>query len=92
MKTFAMGAVALLTVTIVIVLSFHEPRYQGRTLTSWLQQCYDTPLMETQRLMEAQDAVRAIGAERALPKLLNWWQQKRILPAPGLLRKARNGE
>ena len=65
-----MGAVVLLTVSIVIVLSTHEPRYQGRTLTNWLQQCYDTPLMETQRLTEAQDAIRAVGAQKALPKLL----------------------
>ena len=70
MKTFAMCAVALLTVTIVIDFSRSEPRYHGRTLTSWLQQCYDMPLMETQRLAEAQDAVRAIGAEKALPRLL----------------------
>jgi enterochelin esterase-like enzyme len=31
----------------------HEPRYQKRTLTSWLQQCWDTPLMETQLLTES---------------------------------------
>ena len=65
-----MCAVALLTVTIVIVFSRSEPRYHGRTLSGWLQQCYDTPLMETQRLAEAQNAVRAIGAKKALPRLL----------------------
>src|ERR1017187_2683793 len=70
MKKFAICAVVLLTVTIAIFVSTSEPRYHGRTLTSWLQQCYDTPLNETQRLQEAQDAVRAIGAKRALPKLL----------------------
>src|SRR5208337_3351517 len=48
-----------------------EPRYRGRTLGSWLQQCSDTPLMETQRLAEAQEALRAIGARRALPTLVS---------------------
>jgi len=65
--------VALVVVSVVFVglASWsHEPRYRGRTLTSWLQQCDETPLMETQRLAEAQDAVRAIGASKALPILL----------------------
>lgn len=47
-----------------------DPSYHGRTLTSWLAQVSDTPLSETQRLSEAQAAVRAIGAEKALPVLL----------------------
>jgi hypothetical protein len=47
-----------------------EPSAGGRTLRSWLQQVYDTPLSETQKLSEAQAAVRAIGAEAALPLLL----------------------
>jgi HEAT repeat protein len=47
-----------------------EPSYHGRTLRSWLQQDYDTPLSETQKLSEAQAAVRAIGAEAAVPYLL----------------------
>jgi hypothetical protein len=55
----------------VILLSFpREPHYQGRTLTSWLQQCNDTPLDETQRLSEAQTAVRAIPVKQVLPELL----------------------
>ena len=61
----------------VILLSFpREPRYQGRSLSSWLQQCYDTPLMETQRLAEAQSAVRAIGAKKSLPVLLKLVETK----------------
>src|ERR1017187_5613170 len=65
----ALGALIL---GLVAVVAAHgaEPRYRGRTLGSWLQQCSDTPLMETQRLAEAQEAVRAIGAQKALPKLL----------------------
>jgi HEAT repeat protein len=41
-----------------------------------LQQCSDTPLMETQRLAEAQEAVRAIGAQKALPMLLSLVETK----------------
>ena len=66
-----MGLLILVAAGVLIVLiRAGEPRYRGRTLTSWLQQCSDTPLMETQRLAEAQDAIRAIGAKRALPLLL----------------------
>ena len=70
MKKFATGAVVLLTVTIAIFVGTSEPRYHGRTLTYWLQQCDGTPLNETQNLQAAQSAVRAIGAKNALPKLL----------------------
>jgi len=59
----ALGGVSLL-------LFPREPRYQGRSLSSWLQQCYDTPLNETQRLSEAQAAVRAIGAKKSVRVLL----------------------
>ena len=63
----------LMTVIIGIILGLasRDPRYHRRTLTSWLRQCSDTPLSETQRLQEAQNAIRAIGAKDALPKLLN---------------------
>jgi len=66
----ALGALIL---GLVAVVAAHgaEPRYRGRTLGSWLQQCSDTPLMETQRLAEAQEAVRAIGAQKSLPMLLS---------------------
>src|ERR1035438_2921422 len=53
-----------------LLLFPREPYYQGRSLSSWLQQCYDTPLMETQHLGEAQSAVRAIGVKKSLPVLL----------------------
>jgi HEAT repeat protein len=53
-----------------------EPRFQGRTLTSWLQQCNDTPLDETQRLSEAQTAVRAMPIKKVLPRLLNLVEAK----------------
>lgn len=72
-RQYAFLSLVLMAVIIGIIvgLSVRDPRYHGRTLTSWLWQCSDTPLNETQRLQEAQQAIRAIGARNALPKLLN---------------------
>jgi HEAT repeat protein len=71
------GAIISATLCVlVLVICFREPRYHGRTLTSWLQQYDYTPLNESQRRQEAQDAVRAIGAKKALPKLLNLLEAK----------------
>ena len=70
-KILGFGLLALIFGTVVVLAWWsRDPSYRGRTLTSWLQQIYDTPLSETQRLSEAQAAVRAIGAEKALPVLL----------------------
>ena len=61
----------------VVLLSFsREPNYQGRSLTSWLQQCNDTPLDETQHLSEAQSAVRAMLVKKVLPRLLELVEAK----------------
>lgn len=65
-----LGLLAAVLVGTVRMLIAREPSYEGRSLHSWLKQCSDTPLMETQRLAEAQTAVRAIGASKALPELL----------------------
>lgn len=54
----------------IALLSASEPHHKGRSLRSWLQQCSETPLMETQQLAEAHAALRAIGAPKALPELL----------------------
>jgi HEAT repeat protein len=62
--------VVLAVVIAGLMLAGRQPRHQGRSLRSWLQQCSDTPLMETQRLAEAQAAIHAIGAPKALPELL----------------------
>jgi HEAT repeat protein len=56
---------------VVLLAVLREPHYQGRSLTSWLQQCDDTPFYETQRLAQAQTAVRAMPVKRVLPRLLN---------------------
>ena len=68
--------VVLLAALAIVILLGREPHYQGRSLTSWLQQSWDTPLMETQRLAEAQNAIRGIGAKKVLPKLLKLVQSE----------------
>ena len=70
-KILGFGLLALIVGAMVILAWWRrEPSYQGRTLTRWLRQVSDTPLSETQRLSQAQAAVRAIGAEAALPFLI----------------------
>lgn len=70
---FILFVVATLVVLIVCV---REPRYHRRTLTSWLQQYWNTSLQETNELAEAQNAVRSIGAKKALPELLKLVEAK----------------
>ena len=76
-KSVVIGLVILVAVGVLIVLiRAGEPQYHERTLTSWLQQYWDSSLEETQRLAEAQNAVRAIGEKKALPKLLKFVETK----------------
>lgn len=65
------GLVVLAAVAIVFCLVAGEPRHQGRSLDSWLKQYSETPPAESNRLAEAQAAVRSIGAQKALPRLLD---------------------
>ena len=67
--------VVLALISMIAILG-GEPSYRGRTLSSWLAQCRDTPLMEEARMEEAQQAVRAIGAAKALPRLLKMAQAR----------------
>jgi HEAT repeat protein len=62
--------IALIVALVIGIMLQREPHYRGRSLTSWLQQCSDTPMMETQRLAEAQAAVRAMPTREVLPRLL----------------------
>lgn len=55
---------------LIALIRLNEPRYNGRTLTGWLQQYSDASMDETQRLAEARSAVLAIGAPKALPRIL----------------------
>ena len=64
-------AVLMIVLTILIgIWGEREPHYRGQPLTYWLEECSDTPLSETQRLNEAQAAVRAMPIGRVLPELL----------------------
>ena len=60
----------------LILLRTGEPRFQNRTLTSWLRQYSRASLDETNRLAEAQEAIRAIGPKKSLPILLKLLRTK----------------
>src|ERR1035441_8544794 len=75
-RIFFFIALVLALGGVILLLFPREPHYQGRSLSSWLQQCYDTPLNETQRLSEAQAAVRSIGAKKSVPVLLKLVETK----------------
>ena len=68
-RSSALLVVVAALVGVMLMLFGREPRYQGRSLIGWLQQIHDPPWDETQ-IQQAQDAVRAIGAKKALPTLL----------------------
>ncbi|MGA3144913.1 MAG: hypothetical protein ABSF10_18080 [Verrucomicrobiota bacterium] len=65
----ALLVVVAALVGVMLMLFGREPRYLGRSLVSWLEQIHDPPWDETQ-VQQAKDAVRAIGAKKALPTLL----------------------
>jgi HEAT repeat protein len=70
-------ALAIAVFGIVLAFNCADPRYHGRSLTRWLQQYDYTPAMnDPQRRLEAEEAVRAIGARRALPVLLGLVETK----------------
>jgi HEAT repeat protein len=60
----------ILGVGIIVFLQTKEPCYQDRTLRSWLEQRANAPWPDAPGNQEACKAIRAIGAERALPHLL----------------------
>jgi len=66
----ALFLAGVLGVALLLATVAREPSHRGRTLSSWLQQFSETPLDETQRRSEAQQAICAIGAKTALPFLL----------------------
>lgn len=69
-RAWLVAFVAAAVLAVVAILFPHEPRYHGRTLTSWLQQYYDGSMMDTQQVAEARSAIRAIGAEKTVPVLM----------------------
>jgi HEAT repeat protein len=70
-KSTAIGFLTVLAFgALITFIRLSEPRYTGRTLTSWLQQYSDAAMDETQRLAEARSAVLVIGAQKALPRIV----------------------
>jgi len=61
-------------VGVVLMLLARDPRYQGRSLTRWLQQYYYTGMDQPQRRQEAQQAVLAMPLHKVLPRLLRMVQ------------------
>src|ERR1700743_864315 len=76
-KSFLLGLAILIGFSVfLILLRSGEPRYQNRTLTSWLQQYSRASLEETNQLAEAQEAIRAIGPKKSVPILLKLLARK----------------
>ncbi len=63
-------AIMILTGVLAPGLGHCEPRYHGRTLTSWLTQYSDASLEEVPRRTQAEKAIQSIGAQKAMPYLL----------------------
>ena len=67
---FATGAL-LVSVVLLFALRAGEPHHKGRSLTSWLDQYWRAPQEEDESgRTQAQHAICAIGASKALPHLL----------------------
>jgi hypothetical protein len=65
-KSTTIGFLVILAFgALITFIRLNEPRYNGRTLTGWLQEYSDASMDETQRLAEARSAVLAIGAPRS---------------------------
>ena len=75
-RIFVLITLAVVAMGFVVLSFLREPHYRGRSLSSWLQQCSDTPLDETQRLAEAQTAIRAMPVKKVLPRLLDLVEAK----------------
>jgi hypothetical protein len=75
-RAFLFAIVILALVGVLLARHVRQPRYHGRSLTSWLQQCYDASLGETQGLVEAQEAMCAMRLDDTLPHLLRLVEAK----------------
>jgi HEAT repeat protein len=87
-RVFLFPVLIAAVIGIILMLSAREPRYRGRSLTSWLQQCYETPLNESQRLAEAQQAVRAMPLDKVLPRLLRLVEARDDPVSPWIMAKS----
>jgi len=70
-RTYWIGIAVLVGVAIVaaVLTRPREPGYQGRTLSSWLQQGTE-PARHAKKLSEARVAIQAMGAQEVIPVLL----------------------
>lgn len=75
------------TVVVIVKIATAEPHYRGRALTSWLQQCSDMPMDETQRLAEARQAVCAMPRDQVLPRLLQMIETREDTVSPWIIAK-----
>ena len=75
-----------------------EPKYQGRSLSSWLDDAWFDQFVPVERKSEAPEAIRAIGTN-AVPHFLKWLQfeepawlpaLERTLVRAGLMRRKAN--
>lgn len=87
-RAFLFAIVVLALVGVLLARHVREPRYHGRSLTSWLQQSYDASLGETQGLVEAQAAVRAMELDETLRRLLRLVETKEDLISSWVMAKS----
>jgi hypothetical protein len=90
-KIIGLVLAALILGVIVVVGSWsREPSYRGRTLTSWLKERSRALRDDEQPTSEAAVAIRAIGAERAMPHLLRMAQAQDGPIRSWIIRRSEN--
>src|SRR3954468_15168378 len=88
-KYILRGLIAVLVVSLFFgIMRTVEPRYYRRTLSSWLDECAMTGTMETQKLVIAQSAIRAMDSRKVIPELLRMIQVKDTRARAWLVNKS----
>lgn len=70
-RIYWIGIALLIGVIVIAIIAWPppEPKYEGRNLSSWLQQGTEPP-RHVKKIAEAHMAIRAMGAEKVVPVLL----------------------
>jgi hypothetical protein len=76
-------AVIVLGALAIAIFRAGEPRYQGRTLTEWIESAANNPDSDPER-HEAENAVKQMAPD-AIPWLLKWAQVRDSLPKAKLI-------
>ncbi len=76
-------AVVVLGNLSIFILRAREPRYQGRTLTEWIESAANNPDSDPER-HEAENAIKQMSSD-AIPWLLKWAQVRDSLPKAKLI-------